>query len=1056
VRLFCRCLPELKVEVEFKILGPPELLVAGRGSVTISPQLWCVLVSLLMAPNVPVAADVLIDRLWNDPSPRARSTIRSYVWRIDRILSQAVGDVARVSRHAHGYALEINPPCVDLHRFHALKRQSAALADSGEVRQAARLLREAEALWRGTALAGLSGTWIAGLRYSLDEQRRESRVRLIEFELTLGRHGPLLAELGALAEQYPLDEELAAHRMTALFRAGRQTDALRAYRETRARLIAEGVEPAPELARLQLRILQHDPELAITPAYRRADREPQPNMLPADIEDFTGRAEEIRALTKYSAPESGPVVWVIEGMGGVGKTTLAVRAAHVIVRRYPDAQLYLKFRAHDPHGDPLDPADALRELLIMLDVPPAQVPRTLRERTELWQAQLAGRRAVVIFDDVTDPEQIRPLLPWAGDSLVIVTSRLRDGRWGDAHTLSLRVLPENDASALFARIAGHTAIREPGHVAKLSQLCGHLPLAIRLAATRALSGAASLPDLLDELGETGSDEAPGSEVSREVRAAFVLSYRRLTVEEQRFFRYLGIGPCLDLSADSAAVLAGVPLSESLVALKALAGHHLLEETSPGRFCFHDLIRGFAAALFAEADPVEEIRLGVGRLADYYLRAVTRASDVRHARLPQAPEAGDRDEEAMPFTDTPTAAEAWLESEWLNTLRVAEQCARHEFKRRCAELVRALGQFLKTSGHWDDALAAHLMALKASRDQEDLYGAAECAFDLSLIYARTGRSEAALQHASEAADTFGALGDHCGRAAALNRIGIIHQDTARFRDALAFHQEALDISRSVDDQAGLADALLHVGVALGYLGRLREETDYLNRALEIYRESGNLRGQAITLNNMGTVQHYQGYHRDAMQSYQAAVDIFREIGGRYNLALANHNMAELKQYKGNHKEALAIYREVLATYRSISDLQHQAYALADIGSVYRSTERFDEALAHYENAASLAEKAADRYAHAVILTGMAAAHLGAGRLTVALEIYERAARLAGEIESLYLKGQALTGMAEVALHTRGQEAARIYWRQAYDIFTQIGVSEAATVELRLNNLGESAS
>jgi DNA-binding SARP family transcriptional activator len=232
------------MEIEFKILGPAELLAADGRSVTVAPQLWCVLVSLLLAPNVSVATEVLIDRLWGDnPPPKAKTTIRSYVWRIDRALSQAACKTSYIGRQAGGYALDVDPHAVDLHLFRSLKRQSDALAESGELQHAAALLAQAGRLRRGRPLAGLPGDWIGRVRGSLEEELRSATTRRIELELMLGRHAELLAELSELAERYPLDEGIAAHWMIALFRSGRQADALGAYRDTRARLVAEGVEP---------------------------------------------------------------------------------------------------------------------------------------------------------------------------------------------------------------------------------------------------------------------------------------------------------------------------------------------------------------------------------------------------------------------------------------------------------------------------------------------------------------------------------------------------------------------------------------------------------------------------------------------------------------------------------------------------------------------------------------------------------------------------------------------------------------------------------------------
>jgi DNA-binding SARP family transcriptional activator/tetratricopeptide (TPR) repeat protein len=1048
------CLPELVWGMEFKVLGPPKILVAGPRGVTVSPQLWNVLVSLLLAPGVCVPAEVLVDRLWGDnPPPKARTTLRSYVWRIDRAMAQAGEDAIQVSRQARGYALDVAPDAVDLHRFRSLKRQSDALAESGESRHAAVLLREAEAIWRGRALAGLPGDWVGRVRDGLEEELRAVTARRIELELVLGRHTELLAELGELTERHPLDEALAAHRMVALFRSGRQADALRVYRETRARLVAEGVAPAPGLAQLQQRILRQDAGLGMTSANPRTGRELHPDTLPADVADFTGRLEELRLLTEETRLGSGPVLWIIEGMSGAGKTSLAVHAGHAMAERYPDAQLYLNFRAHDQLRDPLDPADAARDLLTTL-TPTARVPDTLRARIERWRAAFADRRAVIIFDDVTGPEQIAPLLPQAGDGLIIVTSRRRQRDWRDwaqARVLPLPVLSEDDAMTLFARIAGRLGDGEPDLLARVARLCGYLPLAIRVAASRLRSSDGSaLPDLLEELEEPGARQENAGGLSHQIQAAFELSYRRLSPGEQRFFRYLGISPCLGISPDSAAVLSGGTRPEAQAALDVLSSHHLLEEVTQGRFGFHDLIRAFAAARFAREDPEPELRRAVGRLADYYIRTVRRANEV----LGDSSRADH--EPPTPFKETPEGAQAWLETEWGNAVRIARYCASHEWKRRCADLIHELGEFLETSGHWDEALAADLTALDACRDLDDLPRIARAAFALSLTSLLTGKSDSALQHATEAAAAFGTLGDRRGRAAALDRLGTIHHHAARFREALAYHQEAMDIYRATDDPCGLALALVHAGTALWSLGRQAEQMSYLAEALDIYHRSGDLRGQAKTLNNIGSVQFGQGYHRDAMRSYQASLDIFRKIGGKQNIALLKHNMGRVYQYKGDCRAAIVIYREVLATYRSIGDLQHQAHALTDIGSVYQWMDRFDEAITHHEKAAELSEITGDRYVYVKALCGIAEAHFGAGRHGVALENYERAIRLSGEIDSLYLKAKALTGIAEITLRTRGPEAARICWREAYDIFAQLGVPEAAIMEIRLQTLDATVS
>jgi DNA-binding SARP family transcriptional activator/tetratricopeptide (TPR) repeat protein len=1024
--------------MEFKILGQPELLAEGCGGVTVSPQLWCVLLSLLLAPTVSVPTEILAERLWGDKTPpKAQSTIRSYIWRIDRVLSQVAGNAVHVRRQVGGYALDVDPSAVDLHRFRSLRRQSDALAESGELEPAAALLTEAEGLWRGRALAGLPGDWIRRVRDTLEEELRSATTHRIELDLMLGRHAGLLTELSELAERHPFDEVLAAHLMVALFRSGRQADALHVYRKTCARLATEGLEPSPSLARLHRRVLRHDPELAITPVYRRAERGPQPNTLPPDIGDFVGRTKELRFMTGETEPRTRPALVVIEGTGGAGKTALAVRAGHTMASRYPDAQLFLNFRAHDQLREPLDPADALRDLLMTLDVPAVRVPGSLRARAELWRTELSARRALLIFDDVTGPEQVLPLLPPTGDCLVIITSRQCHLDWGQARPLMLRALPENEAAELFVQIAGRVTEDELIRVTRITRLCDCLPLAIRLAASRLRSGTvSSLADLLDELEGSSSRCGQGDEAKHRIQGALELSYRQLPESARHFFRYLGISPCIHVSAHPAAVLTGHSLADARTALGVLSGHRLLEKVPEEQFGIHDLVRVFAASQAYSEDPEEELRLAVGRLADYYLHAVKLANEVLSSHQREVSFPYSNDPLMTPFKATIEAAAAWLESEWDNALRIAHYCARHEWQRRCVDLVHELGEFLETSGRWNDALAAHRAALQACRDLDHLPGIARAAFDLSLTMMRIGHGELALQHAAEAATILRTLGDKRGQAAALDRIGIIHRDAAKFRDALACHREAIEIYQETDDRLGLAKALVHAGMTLGSLGRSSEQMEYLNEALSTYSRIGDMSGQAITLNNIGTAQYHRKHHEDAMRSYQSSLDIFHKIGGTQYLTILEHNIGRLRQHRGDHEAAITTFRRTLATYRSTGDLRHQAYALSDIGSAYRSADRFEEALAHHIKAASVAEAARDHYAYAEALCGIAEAHFGSGHLNAALESYEQATKLAEEIEALYIKARALNGIAEIMLRIRGTDLARVYWREAHDTFAQL--------------------
>lgn len=1037
------------LEVSIGILGPPQVLAEGR-SHALAPRHWSVLTTMLMRPNVPVTAAVLATHIWGEnQTKQAYGTVRSYISKIGKDLSQATDSEVHISRREHGYILNIDPQSVDLHRFRALRRQAAAVAESGDHRHAAFLLREADALWRGPALADLHGDWIARMRESLEEERRAARIQCVEAELHLGRHAELIGDLHLLSEQYPLDEKITEYQMTALYRSGRQADALRAYHEYRARLIEHGLEPGQGLAGHHQRILRHDPELAITPVYRRAGQVRQPDTLPSDLSDFVGREQEVRLLTTEIEQHRGPLLEILEGMAGAGKTSLAVRVAHNLAGRFPDARLFLDFCAHSPGQPTLDAADALHRLLRMLDVPAERIPATITGRSALWRSELAHRRAVIILDDAAGPEEIRSILPVAGDCLTIVTSR-RHADWAGTRAQTLDVLPDEDAITMFTRIAGPDAATEIGNVTRAVQLCGRLPLAIRITASRLRDRRTSgLSNLLDELSGLQADQEQFSEVSERVMSAFELSYRALTVAQQRFFRYLGASPCPDMSVYAAMALTDETLVDTEATLGALRDNHLLGQSSSGRFQFHDLIRAFAAWHFRRDDPDAERRRAIGRLLDYYLRTADHADRLLYAPKRQA-DRPDHTVDPLPAIGTPQAARLWLESEWSNIVQMARYAARHEWKRHCADLTHAIAEFLDTSGYWNHAAAAHTLALQACRDLNDPLRAARAAFDLSLTSLRTGNHEAALQQARDASLVYKTLGDRQGQAAVLDRMGVIYRNSARFRDALAHHQEAMDIHRQIGDEHGLARDFGHAGIAYTSLNEYARALDYFNQALSLYRQADDRRGEARTLMNICAVQGDQGYHRDALKNCNESLRAFGEIGGhRQQIALLLHNRGEIYRYKGEYDKALIEYREALAGYRDIGDLQHQSRALCDIGWAYQGLECHSEALIHHEKAESMASEIGDTYGRVKALCGMADAHRGAGSYLAAFDHYDRARRLGREIEAPYQEAKALYGIAETLHRTQGVEAARIYWREAYEIFARLGVPEAATLEILLD-------
>jgi tetratricopeptide (TPR) repeat protein len=1007
---------------------------------------------LLLTPRTVVPVETLIDRLWDArPPPKARESLSVYIARLRASLRQALGDGVQLVGRARGYVLDVDPEVIDLHQFRRLRRQADALASSGDYDHAAALLREADGLWRGQALAGVSGDWVARMRDGLEEERRSAILERVECELELGRHADLVGELRHLLAQYPLDETFVAHQMTALYWSGRPADALTLYRETRGQLIDEqGAEPGPMLSDLHQRILGRDPQLAVRTTDQRPGRGAPPDTLPPETAEFVGRDSELALLTGEQG--AVPRIAVIEGMPGVGKTALAIRAARLVGGQYPDGALFLNLHSHDPGSPSLDPAEALHHLLRMLSVPATQIPDTIGERVALWRAQLSRRRAVVILDDAARHDQIRPLLPAGGQCLILITTRRRLPDLGDARTLTLDVLSAGDAITLFRRIAGEDRARDEQEAGAVVELCGRLPLAIQLTAGRlSHDRRPRLADLVEELSHSPARLGGAGAASPEVISAFDLSYRALEPDHQRFFRRLGVSPCANVSLQAAAALGDCSLAEAEKALVTLLDHHLLARAADGQFRFHELIRGYAAVRAAHDASEAEQRQAVGRLLDYYLYSADRADRVLHPFRRRLPVPVAYSPTASPALGTPEDAADWLESEWRNILQAAQHAGRREWKQKCADLTHVLADFVEIRAYWDEAISAHTLALQACRDLHDQARIAQAALELSAVNQQTGRHEASLTLAEEAAAIYRSLSDPRGEAEALDQIGMAHQRTARSREALAYFHEARIRYADVADERGVAGMLSHSGITCWHLGRYQEALTHLHEALSLYRNVGDRRGEAKTLNNLGRIHLYSGYHRHALKAYNSSLQIFREIGGAQNQAILYHNIGSVHHYKGSYEDALASCRRALTIYRDIGDLPDEADVLNDIGAIYQSAACYDEALVHHQKARLIAEEIGNISQQLIALRRIGDIHRGSGRYGEALDHYHTALSLAREIGEPYEEGKILEGIAESTLNTQRPDAARIVFRQALDIFERLNVPEAESARIRIETM-----
>jgi DNA-binding SARP family transcriptional activator/tetratricopeptide (TPR) repeat protein len=1039
-------------DTAFCLLGPIQLWADGRSHDLGSPMERCVLAVLLVECGQPVSYDVLATRLWGERLPgKARDNLSSYVSRIRRRLRQASTGV-QITADAQTYTLTTDPDIIDLHRFRRLRRQATVIADSGDADSAVTLLKQADHLWRGEALAGLPGDWTPRIRESLEEERRSAHIKRIDLELRLGRHTELISALHHLVTAYPLDERFVAQLMLALYRGDRQADALATYQRTRRLLRqTQGTEPGARLQKLQRQILARDNDLAITPRHRSPGRVPQPKTLPPGIDHFIGRTSELKTITGADHRNSKAQAMVIAGMPGVGKTTLAVHAAHNLTDRYPDAQLFLHLRAHDAHHPRLAPYDALGELLGMLGVAAGRIPRTLAQRAAMWQAEVADRRAILVLDDAADADQVKPLLPLTRNCLTLITARNNIHGLEDIAHIPLPILSPDEALLLFGRLSDRGQIEEKA-ARQIVKLCGCLPLAINMAASQ-LRNADSFPliDIVEDLASTGSQVEGVGAGSQIVRATFELSYQKLSTDQRLVFRRLGLDPCIDITIYAAAALADTTPSQIAAVIDSLVDRFMLNRGPGKRYYFHDIIRGYAYDRSENEDPSSERRMALGRLLNYYLGTADQADRILHPhRRRNEPGVSHPTIGKLPL-NTPVEARAWMEMEWRNSLPMIQYAIDHEWKAQGAQLAHLMAEFLDTAGQWEAAAASHELALRASREIGDMNGVAQASAELSLDQLRIGQHRNALEHAERALVAYRQLQDSRAEAESLDHIGVIHWSSGRNREALAYGQEALTIYQRIGDSRGEADSLAHSGIARWHLGRYDEAMKCLQQALQRYRTIGDRRGEAKTLNNMGNALQQRGYHREATNLYQQSMAIFSQISGRQNRAILKNNLANVLQYKGKYQCAIDAYREALAVFRDTGDRKNVADALNNIGATYHMIERFHEALIHHQKAKSIAEDIADSFEQTWAIRGMGDAYRGIGRYNDALDCYREALSFARDMGDLYQEARIHDGAAIALLYLDESQAAKIRWRQALDLFQELEVPEARSLEIRLKAL-----
>lgn len=1029
--------------------------VSGQAVRIGSARQRAVLAVLLLSAGQAVSVERLIDTVWGDqPADSALNLVRTYVWRLRALLTE--DGEARLETEPSGYLLRVRPGELDLAEFERLVADGREALARDEAASGATRLRAALDLWRGELLENvtLHGGDLAAETLRLAEARAVALEERVEADLALGRHEELVGELRQLAAQDPLRERIAGSLMLACYRAGRQADALQAYQALRTALVDElGLEPGRAVRELHERILNADTELlAPRPAARHT-----PRQLPAAPRHFTGRGDEVRELTALMEDGEQPVgtvvICAIDGMGGIGKTALALHAAHSLADRYPDGQLFLDLHGYTKGMEPRDPADALTVLLQSLGIPSQHIPRELDARAALYRDRLADTRTLIVLDNAASEEQIRPLLPGSGRCTVLITSRTQLRSLDNSHIVPLDLLPADPAVQLLRVLAGprHAAV-DDAVFGRIADLCGRLPLALRIAGGLLNRRPAwTAQDLADKLAEG----VPGLGFFRDgewdLTAVFELSYRALPEPQQRLFRRLGLQPGPDTDGYAVAALTESDPATAEWSLQDLVDHHLLTEPTMGRYQMHDLIRQHAQIL-AERDPAADRAAALNRLMDYYQYTAenAHAGIARFAR----PALSAQVPAHLPELSGSERAYAWLRAERAN-LEAGLQCAVAEAQDfRVIALSSGLEQLVRVDGPLSQAVPMFTAASRAAERLGDTGLRVRTLSQLAVFQMASRDLAGAMENLDQAA----ALVDEAGDPGALAIVRVERGVVLRMRGDLEGSrrelEEALAVFTELGEPRGQATALESLGLTWYLAGDTSRALDDHRASLRLHRALGDRRGQASVLCTLGGIQHSVGDLQGSMESLEEALALYRDLGNRWGEATVQVELAAAYRLAGDLEAAKRAVDEGLSLYRKgAGNKLSRAIAWESRATTLRMAGEFTAAMLDYENALEVFREMGARGNQAWVLNGYAGAVNDAGDPERALTLLHEALDLACETSMRVEQAKSLEGIGEIQLARgeRSEGAERL--TEALAIFRELGQkSHIARLEARLTELG----
>jgi DNA-binding SARP family transcriptional activator/tetratricopeptide (TPR) repeat protein len=1012
--------------VDIQVLGPLRAVLHGRDVTPRNMRGGRLLALLAVNANTTVPTARVIEVLWHDPPASARQQVHNVVSALRRSLEGS--SAVQLVTDAAGYRLGVDERAVDVLRFRMDIREAERLAARDRLAEAAELLKRGLGQWQGAAFTGLASPALDRIASFLDEQRLIAAEHLAALQMRFGDTQSTVGWLQQLVIENPLRESLRATLMRVLCKVGRQAEAIIVFEAGRSLLDEElGLLPGPQLQ------AAHREALADEQATGNAAPAPRPpgssdvtghgagrnSFLPRDIGEFTGRRSEIRRLAAH-AQETGttaPAVLAINGMGGVGKSTLAIHLAHLLAGQYSGGHYFVDLHGFSPGTAPLTSAQALRLLLRDSGLAPELMPTDLEGRVALWRARLAGRRVLVVLDNALDAAQIRPVLAGTTGALVLVTSRDRLPALEGAMTLSLDVMPPDDAVALFAGIAGEQrAAAEPQAVSAVVELCGRLPLAIQVAAARLRERPTwSIGYLVAQLSDHYGRRRILAAGDRDVTDVLAWSYDHLTEQQQRVFRLLSIhsGPTTDIYA--AAALCGLPLDDVAACLEELFDVHLLEQPAPGRYRLHDLVRDCAREITARHADRAEHSAATDRLLDYWLHCVTLWCRPITTAVYRFDPSIRYEPTAVPQAEGNGEVIALLGREHLNltaAIRLAAESGRPE---HAWLLTCSLVPYFSLLHFGDEAALLLEQALHCARETGNALGESSCLTGLALAHRARGSAAQARDLVSRAIAISRDRGDRAREIAQQTSLGVMYIDDNLFDAALECFAVALEAARQSGDRQ--AEALLdnNLGVVHREYGRLDEALTHFQQALALNQDA-LLHARSLTLSNVGELLCLQGRHRGAVDHFEQALEIGERIGSTEGQVSALTGLCTVHRILGRQSLSLQLGRRAMEMARTedLFDMECDALgALGDtrlaLGDLQTAQQLFDQALVRAQDRGSA------RY--------LARAHEGLAHLAAARGDRSRAEDYWGRSLTTYPGG--VVSASEAARHRT--DPAATCWR-----------------------------